>query len=103
MPRNDSILYSGASSASFAKGDMRKSKENEKRQKKVVLSPVKELVLGELQKEIDSFTKQDFAKLKLLIHAGNKTAVDAEILSDEKAMEKLINVKNRLSNILRSK
>lgn len=100
MSRNDSILYSGATSASFAK---EVKDEQTKKQKKTVLSPASELVMSELQKEIDSFLKQDFAKLEVLINAGNKTAVDVEILSNKKAMEKLISVKNRLSVIMRAK
>jgi hypothetical protein len=101
MSRDDSILYSGATSASFK--DTRKELKDEKQDKKIKLLPVAELVLGELQKEIDGLSKTNFAKLELLIHAGNKTAVDAEILSDKKAIEKITNLKNRLAIILRSK
>ena len=105
MPRNDSILYSGTSSASFAKEkpDIREEIKDKKKREKQILSPVSELILGELQKEIDSLAIRNHEVVKALIASGIPHVLEIDELSRCKASERLIAVKSRMASIMRTK
>jgi len=105
MSRNDAILYSGASSASFAepKLDIRKEIKDEKKKEKQILTPASEIIMAELDKEIAKLAVRDHAVVKALIASGIPNALEIDELSNAMASDKLTAVKNRLASIMRVK
>lgn len=104
MARDDSGLYSGASSASFGQTKVqpiRREKKEEKLEKRVALSPASELVMQELDREIAELKSIDYTNVNTLITSGIPHALEIDLLSSEKTIDKLKAVKIRLQNILR--
>lgn len=104
MARDDSSLYSGASSASFGQAKVqpiRREKKEQKLEKRVALSPASELVMQELDKEIAKYMVKDYTVIKSLIASGIPNALEIDELSNAKTIEDLRVVKIRLQNILR--
>lgn len=109
MTRDDSGLYTGASSAAFAspaeqevkdKVDLRKQDKLDKQNR---LKPVADDVLAEIQKDIDELSDIRFAHIKELVASGIPNALEIDMLSTEKTIDKLNNLKVRLSNVLRER
>lgn len=107
MTRNDNILYSGSSSASFGTTQQQKveASRNEQRDQKIEarakLKPAGEIVMAEIQKEIAELSDIKFAHVKELVASGIPNALEIDMLSNEKTIERLKDIQNRLSNILR--
>jgi hypothetical protein len=102
--RNDSLLYTGASSASFGSSKqqaIRKEISEEKIEKRVKLSPASELVMQELDKEIAALSVTDYKVIKAIIETGVPHALEIDMVSNGKTIEHLKAVKIRLQNILR--
>jgi hypothetical protein len=99
------MLYSGASSASFAepKPDIRSDIKRAKSEDKKALSPASEIIMAELQKEINKLAVRDHAIVKSLIASGIPNALEIDELSNAMASDKLIAIKNRIASILRAK
>lgn len=104
MSRDDSLLYTGSSSASFGTTHSDKVRANateEKREKRSQLLPVGELVKSEIQKEIDALAIKSPETVEALIASGIPHALEIDMLSDAKASQKLTKVQNKLSAMLR--
>ena len=103
MARDDGNLYTGTSSASFGNSrvqPIRREKSEEKAEKRIKLSPVSELVMQELDKEIAQLKSLDYTLVNQLIASGIPHALEIDLLSSEKTITKLKEVKIRLQNIL---
>ena len=102
MSRNDSILLTGMNSSTVTKSSRMKDKEEFKRaaklQKKSKISPSIEPVLEELDKERDSTI---LAQLDL-VDASTEN-FEAQALALKLYKESMAKLKNRLSNIMRTK
>ncbi len=106
MSRNDGLLYSGATSASFgstrtAQAAKLADKKEAKQADKSKLLPANDVVQAELQKEIDKLKIKEPAVIKAIIGSGIPHALEIDMLSDAKAIEALRGVQARLANILR--
>jgi len=101
-----SLPYTGGSSASFASdkalqvAQAQEAKKRENADKRAKLLPSGDIVSAEIQKEIDELRVIDFVQVKAAIAVGNN-ALEIEILANEKAIEKLNQLKTRLTNMLR--
>lgn len=94
----DELLYTGATSASYA---TRKEAANKaKLEKKAVLTPVAELVISEIQKERSVIANE----IGNIIHVDmSETDVKATVLGLRLADQRLSLLQTRLQNILKSK
>ena len=103
---DDSILYTGASSASFNKAEKEadRIKREEKAIKRAVLvaDDAGEILLAELQKEIDKLKLHDFSTVKELLSTGIPNALEIDMLSKAQAHDILQSVKIRVKNIMRN-
>lgn len=104
MSRDDSVLYTGASSASFssprqialeAKRNEQKVKAESTRRK---LSESAELALEEIQKEIDEVSNINFLEIEGMLTDEH---FRAEMMARKKLVEKLTSIKMRINNKLR--
>jgi len=105
MSRDDSILSTGSSSASFGtvqEQKVRVEKREEKIEKRAALLPSGEVVRAELQKDIDELSNINFAHVKELVASGIPNALEIDMLSTDKTIAKLKSIQARLDNILRS-
>jgi len=102
--RNDAVLYTGVTSASFASVKDRELKakkkelKEEKIEKRIKLSPVSELVTAEIQKEIEKLRNIDYLNIESMITDEH---FRSEMMARKKTIEKLTDVQTRLTNILR--
>lgn len=102
--RNDAVLYTGATSASFASAKDReltkkkKEAKEEKIEKRIKLSPVSEIVNAEIQKEIEKMRNIDYLNIESMITDEH---FRSEMMARKKTIEKLTDVQLRLNNILR--
>ncbi len=104
MTRDDSVLYTGASSASFgvtkqqqALADKRKEQREKKAEKRIALSPAADVIKAEIQKEITALIYGPY--------------VDEDSMSDEQfrterrarklAVASLLSIQNRLNATMR--
>ncbi len=104
MSRDDSLLNTGMTSASFATVRTNKVREDArevKAEKRSKLTPAAELVQEEIQKEIDKLLIVDYKVVKAVIASGIPNGLEIDMLSNAKAKEALVAVQNRLSSILR--
>ena len=103
MVRTD--IYTGSSSASFAREIQPKVKEineiNQTKRNTLISDGAGEIVLAEIQKEIDLLHKTDFQAVKILISSGVKDALEIDMLSKAMANDILESVKIRIKNIMR--
>jgi hypothetical protein len=103
MSRDDSLLYSGATSASFTSSKTNKvlaEVKESKRENRIKLSPVSELVMGEFDKEIEKLQNIDYVNIEQMMLDEH---FKAEMMARKKTIEKLREIKGRLQNILRKK
>ena len=102
--RDDSILYSGGSSASFAsdKSKEREAKERERKQealdKRQKLLPSEEIVMSEIDKQIAEVQNIDYLNVEQMLEDEH---FKAELMARKKLIEKLKALKITLSNALR--
>lgn len=98
-------IYTGSSSASFAKKVQPKVKEinevNQAKRNTLISDGAGEIVLIELQKEIDTLHKTDFKVVKALLATGIKDALEIDMLSKAMAVDVLESIKIRIKNIMR--
>lgn len=96
MTRNDSLLYTGGSSA------VHKEQRDEPKKIKAVnrkkLLPAAEIVGAEFDKEISELRNIDYLNIESMISDEH---FKAELMSRKKTIERLTNIKNRLNNLLR--
>lgn len=101
MIRDDSILYTGFSSASLSTAKEQKQRK-ERREKNVekrsALLPAGEIVKAEIQKEIDMVKNIDYLNVESML---NDEHFRAEIMARKKFLERLIALKNRFDTLLR--
>lgn len=104
MTRDDSVLSTGMSSASFGsvkEQKIRADKREEKQERRHQLLPSGKVVVDEIDKEIAELSSIKFAHVKELVASGIPHALEIDMLSNEKTIDHLTKVKNRLNNILR--
>lgn len=96
--RDDSLLYTGVTSASMKVQQRRKEQLEDKEAKQAFLSPTAELLMAEIKKDRDAIG----AELGNLIHL-EMTAEDvkATVLGLRLADQRLVSLQHRLVNILR--
>ena len=103
---DDSILYTGSSSASYNKtereADRLKREEKTSKRNVLVADDAGEILIAELQKEIDSLKLHDFGAVKTLLSAGIPNALEIDMLSKAIAHDKIQAVKIRVQNIMRN-
>ena len=101
MSRDDSILYSGASSASFGQSKeqrIREAKSEEKREKRTKLQPAATVVFEEIEKEKKSVM---FLQNIDIENAKDEKLFMVEMIARKKYVEYLQRLQNKLDNILR--
>lgn len=99
--RDDSILYTGSSSASFSsvQEQKRRSESRERSiEKRAALLPAGEIVKAELQKEIDMVRSIDYLDIESMLTDEH---FRAELMARKKFLERLIALKNRFDTLLR--
>jgi hypothetical protein len=102
MSRDDSILNTGSSSASFGttqEQKIRVDKREQKIEKRAGLLPAGEIVRAEIQKEIDEVRSIDYLNIESMLTDEH---FKSEMMARKKFLEKLIALQNRFDNILRS-
>lgn len=103
---DDSILYTGSSSASYNKAereaDRLKREEKATKRNVLVADDAGEILLAELQKEIDSLKLHDFESVKTLLATGIPHALEIDMLAKAQAHDILQSVKIRVKNIMRN-
>jgi hypothetical protein len=97
MPRNDSILYTGQSSAT-RRAEKIAERQREKAEKRVVLLPTEKLIIEFLDKERDDTITQ---LLGLVNPSTPEADVKSAIVSLTLYRQSIANTKNRLLSILR--
>lgn len=101
MARDDSILYSGASSASFGHSKqqpIRKSKSDEKREKRSRLQPAATVVFEEIEKEKQAVMYLQNIDIESVT---DEKMFMVEVMARKKYVEYLQRLQNKLDNILR--
>lgn len=105
MTRDDSILNTGATSASFGSTQEQKlqaKKRMEMRDEKVELraklKPAGEIVRAEIQKDIDEAQKIDYLNIEEILSDEH---LKSELMARKRYMQKLIELRNRFDNLLR--
>jgi len=98
MARDDSILYSGASSASF-KDEKKQEKASERSEVRLKLLPAKEIIDEEFKSTYDQLANIEFADLDAQMSQDNFKAV---MLGRKYAIKHLRQLKTRLDNKLRN-
>lgn len=101
--RDDSILYSGASSASFSSNKeqpVRKEKREEKEAKRGQLKPAADIVFAEIKSEMDSVM---FVKNIDISNAKDEKMFMIEMMARQKYVEYLHQLRTKLDIILREK
>lgn len=99
--RDDSALYTGASSASLSptkEQPLRKAQREDKIEKRSALAPFADIVATEIQKEIEKLRNIDYVEVESMI---DDAQFRAEMMARKKTIEKLQGVQMRLNNILR--
>jgi len=101
--REDSILYTGASSAAFGStkqaqvvATKRAESAEVKQDKQIKLKPVAELVKGEIQKELTAIRNLDTLDV-----TQDPQKLQAELYGREIAKQRLLNFQNNLLKALR--
>jgi hypothetical protein len=101
MTRDDSVLNTGATSASFGSTQEQKIRtelRDEKIEKRAKLKPAGEIVLAELQKDIDEAQNINYLNIEQML---TEEHFKSELMARKKYLEKLIELKNRFNNLLR--
>jgi len=96
MARNDGMLITGASSASFAKQRV-EAKEIKSAQRKKLL-PAAEILSAEFDKEIEEISSIDYLNVEAMFSDEH---LKAELMARKKTIERLKAIKLRLNNLLR--
>ena len=99
--RSDSVLNTGASSASFGsvkEQQIRIDKREEKIEKRAAPTPAGEVVKAEIQKDIDQISNIDYLEVESMLTDEH---FRAEMMARKKTKEYLVNLRNRLDNLLR--
>lgn len=103
MSRDDSILYTGSSSASYrAEEERLKSEVKAQKRATLIADDAGKILLDELQKEIDALKVHDFNSVKELLKSGIPNALEIDLLSKTIAFDTLQAVKIRVKNIMRN-
>lgn len=106
LNRDDSILYSGASSAAFASpkseevAKKREETAQEKHESKLKITPVAELIEGFIQDQLDEVQNIDFLNIEQMLTDEN---FRAEMMARKKYVQYLKELKNKMANILRER
>jgi hypothetical protein len=103
MNRTD--IYTGSSSAAFAKvkPKIEKMKQVKNTKRSILISnDAGKIILDELQKEINALHKTDFDTVKTLLSSGIKNALEIDMLSKAMAADTLESIKFRINNIIRN-
>lgn len=101
MSRDDSLLYSGSSSASFGTAHeqpLRKKRSEEKKENLGKLKPAADVVFAEIKAEKDSVM---FLQNIPVEDAKDERLFMIEVMARKKYMEYLTRLQNKLDNILR--
>lgn len=101
--RDDSSLYSGMTSVSFASVKtnpvIEKAKED-KKEKKVKLSDASQIIVDFFDKEITNLQNIDYLKIEEMLTDEH---FKAEMMARKKTVEKLKDIRGRISRIMESK
>jgi len=104
MPRNDSVLNTGISSATINKAsrerEAREARKKQRDEKRTTLLPSVQIIVDELKKEQED-TK--LALLKLIHPATPEADVKSLIVSLNLYDQSMTTVRTRISNIMRTK
>lgn len=96
--RDDSILYTGVTSASLKIADAKKERREVKDSQKAQLTPSAELILSEIKKERNLIASE----IVNIIHIDmTEEAVKSSVLGLRLADARMLSLQNRLLNILR--
>lgn len=97
MTRDDSSLYTGATSASNREQVIRE-KRDKSIEKRANLLPAGEIVKAELQKEIDAVRNIEYLDIESMLTDEH---FKSELMARKKFLERLIALKNKFDNLLR--
>lgn len=97
MTRDDSLLYTGATSASNREQVIRE-KRDKSIEKRANLLPAGEIVKAELQKEIDAVRNIEYLDIESMLTDEH---FKSELMARKKFLERLIALKNKFDNLLR--
>lgn len=101
MSRDDSLLYSGSSSASFGstkQQQVREIKSEQKKEQRTKLQPAAEVVFAEIEKEKQASMYLPNIDVE---RAADEKAFMIEAMARKKYTEYLTRLQNKLDNILR--
>jgi hypothetical protein len=107
MSRDDSLLYTGSSSSSFAKAKLQpvveeKKQDSQRKRAILIADDAGEIIIDILQREIDKYKNIEFANIKEILATGIPNALEIDMLSTDKTIDSLKSAQYIIKNIMRN-